>query len=36
MAMTKRLERQYINEFVNIEEMIPENHFLRVIDKYFD
>ena len=36
MAMTKRLERQYVNEFINIEEMIPENHFLRVIDKYFD
>ncbi|MBP3456508.1 MAG: IS1182 family transposase [Bacilli bacterium] len=36
MAMTKRLERQYVNELVNIEEMIPENHFLRVIDKYFD
>ena len=36
MAMTKNLERQFKNEFVNIEEMIPENHFLRVIDKYFD
>ena len=36
MAMTKRMYKQYSNELVNIEEMIPENHFLRVIDKYFD
>jgi len=36
MAMTKRMYRQYSNELVNIEEMIPEDHFLRVIDKYFD
>ena len=36
MAMTKRLERQLSNEFINIEEMIPDNHFLRVIDKHFD
>src|SRR5699024_10977398 len=36
MAMTKRNTRQYINELVNIEEMIPKNHFLRVIEKYFD
>ena len=36
MAMTKRLEKQFSNEFINIEEMIPENHFLRVIDKHFD
>ena len=36
MAMTKRNARQYINELVNIEEMIPEDHFLRVIEKYFD
>ena len=36
MAMTKRLERQFVNEFINIEEMIPENHFLRVIEKHFD
>ena len=34
--MTKRLNKQFSNEFINIEEMIPENHFLRVIDKYFD
>lgn len=36
MAMTKRLQRQYTNELINIEEMIPENHFLRVIEKHFD
>ena len=36
MAMTKRLNKQFSNEFINIEEMIPENHFLRVIEKYFD
>ena len=36
MAMTKRLNRQFSNEFINIEEMIPENHFLRVIEKHFD
>ena len=36
MAMTKRLNKQFSNEFINIEEMIPENHFLRVIEKHFD
>ena len=36
MAMTKRLERQYTNELINIEEMIPEDHFLRVIELHFD
>lgn len=36
MAMTKRINKQFSNEFINIEEMIPENHFLRVIEKYFD
>ena len=36
MAMTKRINKQFANEFINIEEMIPENHFLRVIEKYFD
>ena len=34
--MTKRINRQFSNEFINIEEMIPENHFLRVIEKHFD
>ena len=36
MAMTKRPKRQYSSEIVNLEEMIPQNHFLRVIEKYFD
>jgi len=36
MAMTKRNIKQFSNEFINIEEMIPENHFLRVIEKHFD
>ena len=36
MAMTKRLKKQFTNEFINIEEMVPENHFLRVIEKHFD
>ena len=36
MSMTKILNKQFSNEFINIEELIPENHFLRVIDKYFD
>jgi len=31
MAMTKRIQRQYTNELINIEEMIPENHFLCLI-----
>ena len=31
MAMTKRPKRQYSSEIVNIEEMIPQDHFLRVI-----
>ena len=30
--MTKRLNKQFSNEFINVEEMIPENHFLRVIE----
>lgn len=36
MAMTKRLVKQFSNEFINIEEMIPKEHFLRVIEKHFD
>lgn len=31
MAMTKRLNKQFSNEFINIEEMILENHFLLVL-----
>lgn len=34
--LTKRPKRQYESEIVNLEEMIPQNHFLRVIEKYFD
>ena len=36
MALTKNLVKQYKNELVNMEEMIPEDHFLRVIEKHFD
>ena len=36
MSMTKRNKRQYKNELINIEDMIPNNHFLRVIDEHFD
>lgn len=36
MSMTKRPKRQYKSEIINLEEMIPSNHFLRIIDKYFD
>lgn len=34
--LTKRNKRQYSTEIINIEEMIPQDHFLRVIEKYFD
>ena len=34
--LTKRPKRQYQTEFVNLEEMVPQDHFLRVIEKYFD
>ena len=34
--LTKRTKRQYSSEIINLESMIPENHFLRVIEKYFD
>ena len=36
MSLTKRPIKQFSNEFINIESMIPENHFLRVIEKHFD
>ena len=36
MAMTKNLVKQFSTQLINIEEMIPENHFLRVIEKHFD
>ena len=36
MSMTKRSKRKYESEIINLDEMIPQDHFLRVIDKYFD
>jgi len=36
MAMSKILDNQFSTEIVNLESMIPENHFLRVIKKHFD
>ena len=36
MSMTKRPKRSYSTEIVNLESMIPENHFLRVIEEHFD
>lgn len=36
MSMTKLLNNQFATEIVNLDEMIAENHFLRVIKKYFD
>ena len=34
--LTKRPKRQYSSEIVNLEEMVPQTHFLRVIEKHFD
>lgn len=34
--MTKRPKRQYSYEMVNLEDIIPQNHFLRILDKHFD
>lgn len=36
MAMTKRPKRQYSSEIVNLEDMVPQAHFLRVIEEHFD
>lgn len=36
MAMSKINEKVYQYEMVNIDDMIPEDHFLRVIKKHFD
>ena len=36
MAMIKNLVKQFSTQLINIGEMIPENHFLRVIEKHFD
>ena len=36
MAMTRRPKRIYSSEIVNLEDMVPQDHFLRVIEKHFD
>ena len=36
MSMTKRPRRNYSSEIVNLESMIPKDHFLRVIEEHFD
>ncbi len=36
MSMTKRPKRQYSYEMVNLEDMVPQDHFLRILDKHFD
>ena len=36
MAMTKRERQEYSSEIINLDNMIPQNHFLRVIEEYFD
>lgn len=36
MAMTKIEDNNFSTEIINLEEMIPEDHFLRVIKKHFD
>ena len=36
MSMTKRQKRQYSCEIVNLEDIVPKDHFLRVIDKHLD
>ena len=34
--MTKRPKRQYSSEIINLEDMVPQDHFLRVIEEHFD
>ena len=34
--ITKREKRKYQYEMINLEEMVPKDHYLRVIEKYFD
>ena len=36
MAMTKRERQEYSSEIINLDDMIPQNHFLRVIEEHFD
>lgn len=34
--MTKRPKRNYQMEMINLEDIVPQDHFLRIIEKYFD
>ena len=36
MSMTKLNEKVFSSEIVNLDDMIPKNHFLRVIKEHFD
>jgi len=36
MTMTKREKRNYSSEIINLEEMMPQDHFFRVIEKYLN
>ena len=36
MTMTIRPKKEYKTVMVNLDEMVPQDHFLRVIEKYFD
>ena len=36
MSMTRKTKIQYSSEIVNLDEVVPQDHFLRVIEKYFD
>ena len=36
MTMTIRSKKEYKIVMVNLDEMVPQDHFLRVIEKYFD
>lgn len=36
MAMTKLNDKVFFSEIVNLDDMIPKNHFLRVIKEHFD
>ena len=36
MSMTKLNEKVFSSEIVNLDEMIPNDHFLRVITEHFD
>ena len=33
--LTKRAKRNYSSEIINLEEIVPQTHFLRVIEKIF-